>query len=93
MGQTMGLYPGDDQFSAGAELGRMMAEEELVHAKVLVFCTKQDLPNAMSAEEISDVMDLPNALDGHEWHIQPCCGPTGEGLYEGLDWLAEVLED
>jgi len=26
------------------------------------------------------------------WHIQSTCAITGKGLYEGLDWLAEIEE-
>ena len=27
-------------------------------------------------------------LVGHAWHVQEACAQTGEGLWEGLDWLA-----
>jgi hypothetical protein len=51
----------------------------------LVFANKQDLPNAMSAAEITDKLGL-HALRQRQWYIQSTCATSGEGLYEGLDW-------
>ena len=35
-----------------------------------------------------DSMKGPNIPSGAPWYLQSCCASTGEGLYEGLDWLA-----
>ena len=32
-----------------------------------------------------------NQLKGRKWYIQGCCATTGDGLYEGLDWLSNTL--
>ena len=40
----------------------------------------------MSAAEISKQFNL-TSLKNHSWHIQACCALTGEGLYEGMEWL------
>ncbi|OAY74091.1 ADP-ribosylation factor, partial [Ananas comosus] len=32
--------------------------------------------------------DLRNRI----WHIQGTCALTGDGLYEGMDWLATTLK-
>uniref|UniRef100_F6HSZ1 ADP-ribosylation factor n=1 Tax=Vitis vinifera TaxID=29760 RepID=F6HSZ1_VITVI len=40
------------------ELHRMLSEDELRDATLLVFANKQDLPNAMSVSEITDKMGL-----------------------------------
>lgn len=48
---------------------------------------KQDLPDAMTVAELSDVLQL-HTIKGHEWHIQASCALTGEGLWEGLSWVA-----
>ncbi|EGD82816.1 ADP-ribosylation factor 2 [Salpingoeca rosetta] len=71
---------------AKEELYRMLAHEDLQGAHVLVFANKQDLKGAMSSAEISKEFNLTSIKD-HSWHIQSCCGLTGEGLYEGLEWL------
>ena len=44
--------------SAKEELHRMLAEDELRDAVVLVFANKQDLPNAMTASELTDQLGL-----------------------------------
>ena len=59
-------------------------------AILLVFANKQDLPNAMSAAEMTDKLGL-NGLRHRQWYIQACCATTGDGLYEGLDWLSATL--
>ena len=40
------------------ELGRMLAEDELRDAVLLVFANKQDLPNAMNAAETTEKLGL-----------------------------------
>ena len=70
------------------ELQRMLAEEELKEAVLLVFANKQDLQGAMTPAEIVEKLGLPS-LRGRQWHIQGCCATTGDGLHEGLDWLGE----
>ncbi|MEQ2262704.1 ADP-ribosylation factor 1, partial [Xenotaenia resolanae] len=43
---------------AREELLRMLAEDELRDAVLLVFANKQDLPNAMNAAELTDKLNL-----------------------------------
>lgn len=75
---------------AEKELKSMLKEDELRDAVVLVFANKQDLPNAMSATELIDKLNL-NQLRNRNWHIQATCATQGNGLYEGLDWLSNEL--
>lgn len=77
---------------AREELRRMLNEDELRDAALLVFANKQDLPNAMSTAQMTEKLGL-NALRQRSWYIQAACATTGEGLYEGLDWLASVLKN
>ena len=72
------------------ELHRMLNEDELRDAVLLVFANKQDLPNAMNAAEITDKLGL-HALRQRQWYIQSTCATSGEGLYEGLDWLSSNI--
>ncbi|KAJ0895854.1 putative small GTP-binding protein [Helianthus annuus] len=62
----------DRVVEARDELHRMLNEDELRDAVLLVFANKQDLPNAMK-------------------YIQSTCATSGEGLYEGLDWLSNNI--
>lgn len=79
-----------DEQSAASELSRMLQEDELREAIVLVFANKQDLPNAMSVSEVTEKLGL-SRLRNRQWYIQGTCATTGEGLYEGLDWLSGKL--
>ncbi|TYK12862.1 ADP-ribosylation factor 1 [Cucumis melo var. makuwa] len=72
------------------ELHRMLSEHELVDATVLVFANKQDLPNAMTVAEITDKLGL-HSLRNRRWYIQATCATSGQGLYEGLDWLSSNI--
>uniref|UniRef100_A0A0E0Q5P8 ADP-ribosylation factor n=1 Tax=Oryza rufipogon TaxID=4529 RepID=A0A0E0Q5P8_ORYRU len=80
----------DRVVEARDELHRMLNEDELRDAVLLVFANKQDLPNAMNAAEITDKLGL-HSLRQRHWYIQSTCATTGEGLYEGLDWLSSNI--
>jgi len=80
----------DYEHSAKEELNRMLAEDELRDAVLLVFANKQDLPNAMKVQEVTERLGL-NKLRNRQWYIQGTSAPTGDGLYEGLDWLSATL--
>ncbi|KAH6937717.1 hypothetical protein HPB50_003690 [Hyalomma asiaticum] len=77
---------------AREELMRMLAEDELRDAVLLIFANKQDLPNAMNAAEITDKLGL-HSLRNRNWYIQATCATSGDGLYEGLDWLSNQLKN
>jgi len=66
-------------------------EDELRDAIILVFANKQDLPNAMTVAQINELLGL-NSLRGRQWYTQGCCATSGDGLYEGLDWLHNQLK-
>ena len=70
------------------ELHKMLAEEELRDAVLLVFANKQDLPGALTCPEITDRLGL-HTIRGRTWFIQSTCAVRGDGLYEGLDWLSK----
>ena len=69
----------------------MLQHDELKDAVLVVFANKQDLPNAMSASEVADKLGL-HSLRQRQWYFQSCCATTGDGLYNGLDWLANTLQ-
>ncbi|KAL1341941.1 hypothetical protein AAHE18_09G123400 [Arachis hypogaea] len=69
------------------ELFRLLGHDELQHSLILVFANKQDIKDAMTPAEITDALSL-HSIKDHDWHIQACCALTGEGLYDGLGWIA-----
>ncbi|KAM8750402.1 ADP-ribosylation factor 4-like [Sparus aurata] len=72
------------------ELTKMLQEDELRDAVLLIFANKQDLPNALSVTELTDKLGLQN-LRNRQWYVQTACATQGNGLYEGLDWLSNEL--
>merc|ERR1712125_126715 len=58
--------------AARDEMHRMLNEDELRDAVLLVFANKHGLHGLRPAYR--------------QWYIQACCATTGDGLYEGLDW-------
>jgi small GTP-binding protein len=84
----------DEQRIAEAreELMTVLANDELRDAILLVFANKMDLPKAMSISEMNEKLGL-NSLKSHKWFIQNTCAVSGEGLYEGLEWLSNNLKN
>lgn len=74
---------------AKQELHRMLNEEDMRDAIVLVYANKQDQAT-MTVPEITERLGLQN-LRGREWYIQGTCALTGDGLYEGLEWLSKKV--
>jgi ADP-ribosylation factor protein 1 len=75
---------------AREELMKMLNEDEMRETALLVFANKQDLPNAMTAAEVTEGLGL-HSLRNRQWFIQASCAEVGDGLYEGLDWLSRTL--
>ncbi|CAG8456011.1 3869_t:CDS:2 [Paraglomus occultum] len=74
------------------ELHTMLEDENLKNAALLVFANKQDMTGALSAAQISEALNLTGLRD-RQWHIQACCALTGDGLFEGLDWIVAQIEE
>mmetsp|Transcript_18233 Transcript_18233/g.44507 ORF Transcript_18233/g.44507 Transcript_18233/m.44507 type:complete len:180 (-) Transcript_18233:74-613(-) len=75
---------------AREELHKILSEDEMKDAVLLVFANKQDLPQAMPAAEVTEKLKL-TSMSNRQWYIQSTCATTGDGLYEGLDWLSRTL--
>eukprot|EP01106_Pelomyxa_sp_JSP_P009811 TRINITY_DN2663_c0_g1_i1.p1 TRINITY_DN2663_c0_g1~~TRINITY_DN2663_c0_g1_i1.p1 ORF type:complete len:182 (-),score=67.51 TRINITY_DN2663_c0_g1_i1:29-574(-) len=73
---------------ASEELHRMLGEDELREAAVLVLANKQDLPQAMPVAEVTAKLGLHKLNRNRKWYVQATCATTGDGLYEGLEWLS-----
>ena len=71
---------------AAEELHRLIKEEELQNALLLVLANKQDLRGAARPDKVAEALNL-HSVRQHDWYLQPCSAVTGDGLYEGLDWL------
>mmetsp|Transcript_99483 Transcript_99483/g.276835 ORF Transcript_99483/g.276835 Transcript_99483/m.276835 type:complete len:219 (+) Transcript_99483:116-772(+) len=77
---------------AKMELFNVVLHEDLRHACLLVLANKQDIQGCRNAGEITEDLAL-HTIRTHEWQIQSCCALTGEGLQEGLTWIAGRVRD
>ena len=77
---------------ARTELWNVLEAKELSQIPVLILANKQDLPSSLSADEVGAHMNLTQITD-HPCHVQPACATTGEGLEEGIEWLADRLKE
>ncbi|XP_018517789.1 E3 ubiquitin-protein ligase TRIM23 [Lates calcarifer] len=81
----------DRLMEAHSELAKLLTEKELRDALLLIFANKQDVPGAVSVEEMTELLSLHKLCCGRSWHIQGCDARSGMGLHEGLDWLSRQL--
>lgn len=72
------------------ELQQLLEEDELKGVTLLVFANKMDLPNAMTAAEVSQGLGLTD-IRNRQWAIFQSSAVQGVGITEGLDWLVSVL--
>jgi len=75
---------------ARTELWLLLTEPQLKDVPLLVFANKQDLPKAANIGDLADKLQLAN-IKHRPWYIQASCATTGDGLYEGLDWLCDQI--
>ena len=69
----------------------MMAHRDLpVGVPILFFANKMDKPQACSAVECVQMLELDKITD-KAWHIAPSNALSGEGLDEGITWLGSQM--
>jgi len=73
------------------ELQKVLAHHELQDNLLLVYANKMDIPHAASISSLANSLALHKLPSSRSWYIQATCATTGEGLHEGLDWLATNL--
>ncbi|KAJ6010907.1 ARF/SAR superfamily [Penicillium sp. IBT 35674x] len=72
------------------ELERLLNEDALRDALLLVCANKQDMATALSTAEVAEKLAL-QSLKQH-WYIQATCATSGDGIYEGIEWLVNSLK-
>ncbi|XP_010547988.1 PREDICTED: probable ADP-ribosylation factor At2g15310 [Tarenaya hassleriana] len=72
------------------ELHRVLSDKELEHACVLILANKQDSRSALPVAEVANKLGL-HGLSKRRWFIQGTSAITGQGLYDGLEWLSKAV--
>ena len=70
----------------------LLEDDRLRESPLLILANKQDLPNAATPAEVTDMLGLGKMRSGRDWYIQRTSAVTGEGLVDGLAWLAEKIK-
>ena len=76
---------------ARQELFRMLNEDNMRGVPCLIFANKMDAPQASKVSDVAEKMGLRD-IRGREWYVQGCSAKSGDGLHEGLDWLANAMK-
>jgi len=74
------------------ELEKLLREDEMRNAVLLILANKQDLPNAVSVSELTERLGL-HRLRDRAWNVQATCAMSGDGLHEGMEWLATSIKN
>ena len=77
---------------AREELDRILSDDRLRNTSLLVLSNKVDKPQSVTTSEVTDKLCLHKHRE-REWFIQSTCAVTGEGIMEGLEWLANVIKN
>jgi signal recognition particle receptor subunit beta len=69
---------------------RMLEDPEIAGVPILLYANKQDLPSAVPANDLAEARLLQRQMR-RPWRVQPCSARTGDGLIEGIEWLAQTI--
>jgi ADP-ribosylation factor-like protein 2 len=67
-------------------LHKLLLEERLAGATLLIFANKQDVAGSLSASDLENVLRLKD-LGARHYKVVACSAVTGAGLDEGFSWL------
>jgi len=73
------------------ELKKLLANEALSTAPVLIYCNKQDIEGAMEVGDISNTFD--DLVLGRDCHYQHCIATKLDGVEDGMTWLIEKIAE
>ncbi len=76
---------------AKAEIHKLLEDDELQDAVLLVLANKMDMGVNANVPDIKDKLDL-DFIKGRPWAIYGCSALTGTGVFEGFDWLTKQLQ-
>ena len=83
----------DRMSEAAEELHSVLADDSMRGVPVVVIANKQDLPSALSGSELIEKLDLNRFTQSrNKWFVQSACAVTGEGIYESMKQMSEMIK-
>lgn len=77
---------------AAEELARLLLEERLEGAPLLVMANKQDVRGALAPEALEGALALEKLA--HRKHLlQACSAVAGDGVREGFAWVVKTVAE
>ena len=77
---------------ARQELSNVLENPEMEGVPVVVIGNKQDIPRALKAHDIAQKLSLLQQKV-NPWHVQEACAKNGEGIYEAMHKLRDMVKD
>eukprot|EP00239_Pterosperma_sp_CCMP1384_P007870 CAMPEP_0197854654 /NCGR_PEP_ID=MMETSP1438-20131217/25070_1 /TAXON_ID=1461541 /ORGANISM="Pterosperma sp., Strain CCMP1384" /LENGTH=172 /DNA_ID=CAMNT_0043469475 /DNA_START=227 /DNA_END=742 /DNA_ORIENTATION=+ len=68
------------------ELHKLLGEEKLAGASLLILANKQDIQGALTHEQIEKALDMDAMRSSRHCTTVACSAVEGQGLLEGFDW-------
>ncbi|KFO33684.1 ADP-ribosylation factor-like protein 14 [Fukomys damarensis] len=74
------------------EFKHILKNEHIKNVPVVILANKQDVPGALTAEDITRMFQVKKLCSDRNWYVQPCCAVTGDGLTEGFGKLTAFVK-
>lgn len=76
------------------ELLSIVQDDRMHGVPVVIIANKQDLPNSLSSSQLVDKLNLSRlAASRNKWYIQSSCAVNGEGIYEAMKQMADMIKE
>ena len=74
------------------ELSNLLSLPEMQDVPIMIFGNKQDMRGAVNPPQLIEQLHM-NRYNNHSWYVQGTCAVTGEGIWEGIEIIAEMIKD
>jgi small GTP-binding protein len=75
------------------QLEKLLRNESLKNAIVLILANKSDLPNSMSTNEVIAKLELIETVgESRPWFVQRVSALKGDGIFSALEWFSTHLK-
>ena len=73
------------------ELSNLLSLPEMQDVPIMIFGNKQDMRGAVNPPQLIEQLQM-NRYNSHSWYVQGTCAVTGEGIWEGIEIIAEMIK-